>query len=72
MVLEAKAVFPSMYLLLSAGLTIGVSTATREASLSSVVSMGAIWVGTRETCPPTFLLIVLSIVFTPTRKTLDF
>jgi len=32
-----KAAFPTIYLLLSAGLTAGVSTATREASLSSVV-----------------------------------
>ena len=32
-----KAAFPTVYLLLSAGLTVGVSTATWEASFSSVV-----------------------------------
>ena len=32
-----KAAFPAIYLLLSAGLTVGVSTATCEASFSSVV-----------------------------------
>jgi len=32
-----KAAFPTKYLLLSAGLTVGVSTATCEASFSSVV-----------------------------------
>jgi len=39
MVLELgyKAAFPTIYLLLSAGLTVGVSTATCEASFSSVV-----------------------------------
>jgi len=39
MVLEVgyKAAFPTIYLLLSAGLTVGVSTATCEASFSTVV-----------------------------------
>jgi len=32
-----KAAFPTIYLLLSAGLTVGVSTATCEVSFSSVV-----------------------------------
>jgi len=34
-----KAAFPTMYLLLSAGLTVGVSTTTCEVSFSSVVSI---------------------------------
>jgi len=34
-----KAVFPTIYLLLSAGLTVGVSTAICEASFSSVVKI---------------------------------
>jgi len=40
---NCEATFPTIYLLLSAGLTTGVSTAIREATFSSVVSSGGSW-----------------------------
>jgi len=44
-----KAAFPTIYLLLSAGLTVGVSTATCEASFSSVVRILTPFAGARHT-----------------------